>query len=62
MKTRIVKLKNQVPTAPVKDTEAQPKEIHEGNPLAVSYCKDTELRCQGHKNPRMTKTNLRLYW
>ncbi len=51
MKTQIIKLKNQVPPAPVKDMEAQLKEPREGNPLAVFYCNNTEVRRQGrHSN------------
>ena len=46
MKAQIVKLKNQVPPASVKDTEAQLKEPPQGNPLAIAYCNKTELRRQ----------------
>jgi hypothetical protein len=60
VKTRIVKLKNQVPPAPVKDTEAQLKGLPQENPLAIAYCSKTELRRQDLQDSRIAKTNLRL--
>ena len=60
MKTRIVKLKNQVPPAPVRDTEAQLKGPPQGNPLAIFYCSKTEFHRQDFKDSQIAKINLRL--